>query len=513
MLSFFKSWKEDLPAGLVVFLVAVPLCLGIALASEAPPFAGIIAGIVGGIIVGMISGSAIGVSGPAAGLTAIVATAIHDLGTGGFELFLAAVVIAGIIQVLLGVLRAGFVTHFFPNTVIKGMLAGIGVIIILKQLPHAVGYDKDPEGDESFSQIDGETTFSEIWRSLDHFTTPSAIVITLASLALLILWERKFIQKTFLRYVPGALLVVAGGIVTTTLLQGTSWELVSDHRVNMGIDGKSVGELVTFPDFTGFGRLDIYVIAVTLALVASLESLLCTDAADRLDPLQRVTPTNRELVAQGSGNIVSGLLGGLPVTQVVVRTTANVQAGGRTKLAAIIHGVLIAIAVLTIANLLNLVPYASLAAILFLVGYKLTKPAILKEVYREGWLSFIPFIATLVFVVRFDLLSGVAIGMLISGTITLIQWLTISELKKNRIVLHYREERSYHLELPDFLSFLRKSAVLKALDKIPDNSAVHIDLSNVRVISPDIRESIAEFHRKAALKNIQVHISQPSEVD
>src|SRR3989344_2355731 len=300
MHSFFKTWKSDIPAGLVVFLIAVPLCLGIALASDAPPFAGLIAGIVGGIVVGSISGSSIGVSGPAAGLTAIVASAIHDLGS--FELFLAAVVIAGVFQLILGVARAGTISHYFPNVVIKGMLAAIGIIIILKQLPHAVGYDKDPEGDENWVQIDGENTFSEIINSFNH-VTPSAVIITVFSLILLILWERKFIQKSFLKNIPGALVVVLIGMLSTYRLKGSGWQLIAEHRVDLGVQGKSVAELI----------------------------------------------------------------GGLPVTQVVVRSSANVNSGGKSKLSAIFHGVLIALSIFTIAGLMNYIPYASLAAILLMV--------------------------------------------------------------------------------------------------------------------------------------------------
>jgi MFS superfamily sulfate permease-like transporter len=504
MSSFFKSWREDIPAGLVVFLVAVPLCLGIALASEAPPFAGLIAGIIGGIVVGSISGSSIGVSGPAAGLTAIVASAIHELGT--FELFLAAVVIAGIIQILLGVLRAGFISYYFPNVVIKGMLAAIGIIIILKQLPHAVGYDKDPEGDENFIQVDGENTFSEILNGLNH-VTPLAVVITLLSLAVLILWERKFIQKSVLRFVPGALLAVVIGIVLTFIFQGTGWELASEHRVDLGVTGKSFGELFTFPDFSRWKDPQLYILAATIGVVASIETLLSVEASDKLDPEKRTTSGNRELLAQGVGNTVSGLIGGLPVTQVIVRTSTNVNAGGKTKLSAIFHGILIAVSVAVLSGFMNYIPYAALAAVLFMVGYKLAKPKILISVFKEGWRQFVPFALTIIGVVRFDLLTGVAIGLGASIVITVVQRLLLPNVQKKELELVEQEaDGHYQLEMPDFVSFAKKSAVIKALNEVPSNSKVQIDLSNVRVLSPDIKETIDEFEDKAKTKNISIDV-------
>jgi len=505
MFSLFKTWKVDLPAGLVVFLIAVPLCLGIALASEAPLFSGLIAGIIGGIVVGLISGSSIGVSGPAAGLTAIVATAIHDLGS--FELFLCCVVMAGFIQLILGVVRAGFISAFFPNVVIKGMLAAIGIIIILKQIPHALGYDKDPEGDENFFQPDGENTFSEIVKSFFETTAPTAMIITAVSIVILILWDKAFVQKTVLRFVPGPLVVVLLGIVFTLFFQGTTWELIADHRVDVGVSGKSVSELFIFPDFSQLGNSKVYIVAITLAVVASLETLLSVDASDKLDPEKRITPGNRELLAQGTGNIVSGLLGGLPLTQVVVRTSANVNAGGKSKLSTIIHGILIAVAVMSIPGAINFIPYASLAAILFMVGYKLAKPKIFLSVYKSGWLQFIPFMVTVVFVVTMDLLTGVAAGLAVSGLIAVIQRLTIKKVKKTKLVLIEEEEDSaYKLGFPDFTSFAKKAAMIKALNKVPENSSLKIDLSNVQILASDITETIDEFHGTAKTKNINVEI-------
>lgn len=509
MSSLFSSWKTDLPAGLVVFLIAVPLCLGISLASEAPAFSGLIAGIVGGVIVGSISGSTIGVSGPAAGLTSIVASSITQLGT--FELFLTAVVIAGIFQLLLGVARAGTLSYFFPNVVIKGMLVAIGIIIILKQLPHAIGYDKDPEGDENFFQVDGENTFSEILNGLNHVTW-SAVVIALISLAILLIWERPFIKKTFLKFIPGALVVVVVGMGLTALFKDTSWELINEHRVDLGVKGKSFSELIIFPDFSQLGNPQLYVIALTLAVVASLETLLSVDASDKLDPKRRVTPGNRELFAQGVGNIVSGLVGGLPVTQVVVRTSANVNSGGTSKISTIFHGILIAVSVFTIAGLMNYIPYASLAAILLMVGYKLAHPKILKGVFKEGWLQLIPFLVTIVITVRFDLLTGVGSGLALALFIAFIQRLTINELKHKKVLLitnnNDSDQEDYHMTIPDYAPFLKKSSLIKQLKNIPANANLSIDLRHVKHLSPDIREILDEFKKSAPDKNITVTVNQ-----
>lgn len=512
MPSFFSTWKTDLPAGVVVFLIAVPLCLGIALASDAPAFSGLIAGITGGIIVGVISGSSIGVSGPAAGLTSIVAASISELGT--FELFLSALIIAGIFQLILGLVKAGTLSHYFPNVVIKGMLVAIGIIIILKQLPHAVGYDKDPEGDENFIQVDGENTFSEILNGLNHVTW-SAVVITLISLAILLIWEQKFIKKTFLKFIPGALVVVLVGMLLTFVFKGTPWELIEEHRVDLGVSGKSFSQLFTFPDFSQWKNPQLYIIALTLAVVASLETLLSVDAADKLDPKRRITPGNRELFAQGAGNIVSGLIGGLPVTQVVVRTSANVNSGGTTKLSAIFHGVLIAVSVFTIAGLMNYIPYASLAAILLMVGYKLAHPKIIKGIFKEGWLQFIPFLVTIVITVRFDLLSGVGSGLVLSLFIALIQRLTINELQRKKVLLIPQKSentrKEYLLTLPDYAPFLKKPTIIRELKKIPENVALTIDLSKVKHLSSDIREIIEEFKKSSTDKNINVTIINPGD--
>ena len=503
MKNLFQTWKQDAPAGLVVFLVAVPLCLGIALASEAPVFSGLIAGIIGGIIVGTLSGSSIGVSGPAAGLAAIVAAAITDLGS--FEVFLAAVVFAGAIQVILGLIRAGFISFYFPNVVIKGMLAAIGLLIIFKQIPHAVGYDADYEGDEAFFQADGHNTFSELFYSLNYITFP-ALIICAVSIALLILWDSKGLQKTFLKFVPGPLVVVVLGILATVLLQGTSWALIPKHRVDLGISGKRFGELFTFPDFSQLGNYKLYLTAATLAIVASLETLLSVDASDKLDPKKRITSGNRELLAQGIGNITSGFIGGLPITQVVVRTSANVNSGGMNKLATIIHGTLIAITVLSVPGIFNYIPYASLAAILIMVGFKLAKPALFKKVYKEGWLQFIPFIVTILGILFTDLLIGISIGLGVSFLVILYYNFKLS---------HYLsvEDNVYRIRLTEHMTFLNKASLIETLLKIPNNVKVIIDESKAKFLANDIVESIEDFKIRAKDKNIEIEIITPKKLD
>nr|WP_294859098.1 SulP family inorganic anion transporter [uncultured Fluviicola sp.] len=503
MKNLFKTWKQDFPAGLVVFLVAVPLCLGIALASEAPVFSGLIAGIIGGVVVGSISGSAIGVSGPAAGLAAIVAAAIGDLGS--FEIFLAAVVIAGFIQIILGLIRAGFISYYFPNVVIKGMLAAIGLLIIFKQIPHAVGYDTDFEGDESFFQPDGHNTFSELFYSLNYITIP-ALIICVVSIGVLILWDNKRIQKTFLKYIPGPLIVVLIGIIATLSLQHTSWNLIPKHRVDLGISGKPFKELFTFPDFTQLGNYKLYLTAATIAIVASLETLLSVDASDKLDQKKRITPGNRELLAQGIGNIASGMIGGLPVTQVVVRTSANVNSGGTNKLATIIHGILIAVTVFSIPTVFSFIPYASLAAILIMVGFKLAKPSLFKKVFKEGWLQFIPFIATITGILFSDLLIGISIGLGVSFLVILYYNFKLS---------HYLsvDGNVYKVRLTEHMTFLNKASLIQTLLKIPNNVKVIIDESEAKFLANDIIESIEDFKIRAKDKNIEIEIITPNELE
>lgn len=360
-LSPFKHFKEDFPASIVVFLVALPLCLGIALASDAPMFSGIIAGIIGGIVVGSLSGSPLGVSGPAAGLAVIVAGSVQDLG--GFEVFMLATVLAGILQLIMGFIRAGIIAYYFPSSVIHGMLAGIGILIFFKQIPHAFGYDKDPEGDFEFIQeADHENTFSELYNMLDY-VHPGVMVVTGISLLILIIWQTKLIQKiNFLKLVPGPLLAVITGVVLVSVFTGNpDWVIQGDHLVSIPVSGSVddfMGNFAT-PDFNALSNPDVYLTALLIAAVASIETLLCLEASDKQDPLKRISPSNRELKAQGVGNIISGMIGGLPITQVIVRSSANVQAGGRTKMSAILHGFLLLICVVSIPAILNMIPLAT----------------------------------------------------------------------------------------------------------------------------------------------------------
>jgi MFS superfamily sulfate permease-like transporter len=503
--SMFANIKSDLPAGIVVFFVAVPLCLGIALASGAPLFAGIIAGIVGGIIVGIASGSPLGVSGPAAGLAVIVLTSIATLGS--WPAFLLAVVLSGIIQVVLGFAKAGFIAYFFPSSVIKGMLTGIGLLIILKQIPHALGWDKDAEGDDAFWQADGQNTFSEIAKALD-FITPGALLIAAISLAILILWDKVLIKKhKIFQLIQGPIVVVVLGIVMNYLFRtGTlNFSLAADQVVRLPV-ANNLTEFFsqfTFPDFSAITNFEVWKIAIVLAIVASLETLLCVEATDKMDPNKRVTPTNRELKAQGLGNIVSGLIGGLPVTQVIVRSSANISFGGKTKLSAILHGVFLLISAITIAGVLNMIPLASLAAILLMVGYKLAKPVLFKQMFKLGWEQFIPFTATVIGILFTDLLQGITIGMLFGIFYTLRHSYRNSHYMKETVTTEEGHE-VHHLVLAEEVSFFNKASVIKELEEIPANSKVIIDCTSSKSIAYDVVEFIRDFRSNAKTKNISV---------
>ncbi|MBP8115149.1 MAG: SulP family inorganic anion transporter [Chitinophagaceae bacterium] len=503
--NLFKEFKSDLPASIVVFFVAVPLCLGIALASGAPLFSGIIAGIIGGIVVGVASGSSLGVSGPAAGLAVIVLTAIGALGS--FQAFLLAVVIAGFIQLALGFAKAGFVAYFFPSSVIKGMLTGIGLLIILKQIPHAFGYDKDAEGDVSFNQADGENTFSEIGNAL-NYVTPGAILIAAISLAILILWDTVLTKKhKIFQLIQGPIVVVILGIVLYNLYQnGTlDYSLAPDQVVNIPVPADLSGFFSQFttPDFSAITNIKVWEVAIVLAIVASLETLLCVEATDKLDPDKRITPTNRELKAQGLGNVISGLIGGLPITQVIVRSSANINFGGKTKLSAIMHGIFLLVSALTIASLLNMIPLASLAAILLMVGYKLAKPSLFINMYKLGWEQFIPFVATVVGILATDLLKGITIGMLFGIFYTLRHSYRNAYHMKDRISTEDGKQ-VHHLVLAEEVSFFNKASVLKALDSIPENAKVIIDCTQSKSIAHDVLELIQNFESNAKRKNITV---------
>ncbi|HEX8515546.1 MAG TPA: SulP family inorganic anion transporter [Bacteroidia bacterium] len=501
----FKYLKNDLPSGLVVFLVALPLCLGIALASGAPLFSGIIAGMVGGIVVAFASGSSLSVSGPAAGLTVIVLNAIHSLGN--YETFLLAVTLAGLIQIVLGFLKAGVIGYYFPSSVIKGMLAAIGIILILKQIPHAIGYDKDNEGDFDFIQPDGENTFSEIFKALDYIH-PGAVIIAAVSLFILIMWDRPFLKKyTFFKVVPGALLVVVFGILINEWYRMSQPVLLleGDKLVRLPV-ANSAGDFVnqfTLPDFTAFGNYKVYVVAFTIAIIASLESLLSIEAADKLDPYKRNTPTNRELKAQGLGNFVSGMIGGLPLTAVIVRSSANINSGAKTKLSAIIHGFLLLLSVIAFAPLLNRIPLACLAALLLVVGYKLAKISLFTSMYRLGWEQFLPFIVTVIAIQFSDLLKGIGIGMAVAIFFILrVNYRRAYFFKKEE----HHEGEKITIQLAEDVSFLNKGSIALTLDHLPEDSYVIIDGSRSHNIDLDVLEMIHDFKNTAELKNITLEL-------
>lgn len=497
--------KYDLSAGIVVFLIAVPLCLGIALASGAPLFSGMISGIIGGIVVGTLSKSHTSVSGPAAGLAAVVLVAIQTLGS--YEAFLLAVVLAGLFQIALGFARAGSIADYFPSSVIKGMLTAIGIIIILKQIPHALGYDHTAEGAESFVENDGSNTFSSIWTALTEFIHPGAILVALMAIGIMLVWDKPFIKKR-LSSVPGALVAVITAVLLNQLLKsfGDPWAIRQEHLVSIPI-AQSMGEFIglfTMPDFTQWANPAIYTTAFTLCVVASIETLLSIEAVDRIDPQMRISDTNRELKAQGIGNLISGLVGGLPITSVIVRSSANIDANSRSKMSAIFHGILILVCVALIPTILNLIPLAALAAILILTGYKLAKPKMFKTMYTNGKYQWWPFIITVVAVVFTDLLTGVGIGLAASVVSILVgNMKNAYKFKKER----YHDGDIIHIHLSQEVSFLNKAGIKHTLNKLPKNSKVLIDASGTAYIDFDILEIIREFNEvKAPLKNIQVNL-------
>jgi len=505
----FKNLKSDLPASIVVFFVALPLCLGIALASDAPLFSGLIAGIVGGIVVGFLSGSQIGVSGPAAGLAVIVASAIVTLG--GWENFLVAVVLGGAIQILFGVLKLGIIGYYFPSSVIKGMLTGIGVIIILKQIPYFFGIDKNPEGDWAFLQIDGENTISELLKTLNALISGNfdkgATIIALVGMAILILWSTVLSNKgKFFKLVQGPLVAVVAGVVFFFITKDSSLALSPDHLVSVPVPESlsDMKSLFAFPNFEVIGRADVIIAGFTIALVASLETLLCVEATDKLDPHKRVTPTNRELLAQGAGNMVSGFIGGLPITQVIVRSSANIQSGGQTKASAIIHGFFLLISVLVIPKVLNYIPLSVLAAILFIVGYKLAKPSTFKAMYKGGWMQFVPFIVTVLGIVFLDLLKGIGLGLAVGIFIVLYR------SYKNSHFLHKEgediDDGKIKMTLAEEVTFFNKGAILKELDNVPENSTLELDVRNTRYLDNDIIEILEDFAFKAKERNINIKL-------
>jgi len=503
--NLFSNLKSDIPSSIVVFFVALPLCLGIALASGAPLFSGLIAGIIGGIIVGSLSGSKIGVSGPAAGLAAIVLTAIGTLGS--YENFLVAVVLGGIIQLVFGFLKAGIIGYYFPSSVIKGMLTGIGIIIILKQIPHFFGYDANLEGNFAFFQIDGENSFSEIINSL-NFIQPGSLLIGVIGLVILVLWDRVLTKKSkIFKIIQGPLVAVVAGILFyVTTKTNTTFAIAKSHLVSVPIpqDAASFFGQFSFPNFAVIVNPEVWIIAFTIALVASLETLLCVEASDKLDPNKNVTPTNRELLAQGTGNIISGLIGGLPITQVIVRSSANIQSGGKTKMSGIIHGLLLLISVVIIPKLLNMIPLSVLASILLIVGYKLAKPALFKQMYLLGWKQSIPFTVTVLGIVFVDLLYGIGLGLGVGIVVILIKSYQNSHFLN--IEGEHVDDGKIKMTLAEEVTFFNKGAILKELDKIPENSYLELDVRKTRYLDNDIIEILEDFAFKARERNITIKL-------
>ncbi len=491
--------KKDIPSGLVVFLVALPLCLGVALASGAPLMSGVISGIIGGIVVGFISKSHTSVSGPAAGLTAIVLSSITQLGS--FELFLSALVIAGFLQLAMGLGKVGFIANYVPTNVIKGLLAAIGIILILKQIPHAVGYDADPEGDYSFFQPNGENTMSELVNMLNYIH-PGATLVGVLSVLVLVFWD-KIPFKAF-RFIPGSLFVVVLGVLLNLLFANAFPALVIEqsHLVTLPqFDSSSVLHLPGLGDFKNY---EVFTVAFTIAVVASLETLLNIEAVDKLDPHKRESPPNRELVAQGVGNVFAGFLGGLPVTSVIVRSSVNIGSGNETKLSTILHGVLMLVSIVALSPILNLIPLSSLAAILLVTGYKLAKVSIFKEMYSKGWNQFIPFIVTIVAIVFTDLLIGILIGLAVS-----IFYLLKSNFRNPFTI---RKEtlsvgEVIKIDLSEEVSFLNKASIKETLWQIPHHSKVIIDASKSGFIDDDVLELIRDFKTTVAPeRDIQLNV-------
>ena len=494
---------DDIRAGVVVFLVALPLCLGIALASGAPLFSGLIAGISGGIVVSLFGGSRLGVSGPAAGLAVIVATGIESL---GFETYLLVVIVCGVVQLVAGFLKAGVIAHYFPSSVIKGMLAGIGIILILKQIPHALGYDSSFEGELEFSQLDGANTFTEIANALGALS-PGAMVVTALSLAILLGWQHPSIQKRrFAKALPAPLLVVVLGIALNWIFAAfaNGFAISPDHLVAVPVSS-SFDELVSNlrkPNFSEIMNPQVYTTGLALALVASIETLLSVEATDNLDPEKRVTSTNKELKAQGAGNIVSGLLGGLPITQVIIRSSANIDSGAKTRFAAFAHGVFLLVCVASIPTLLNQIPLASLAAILLVIGYRLARISLFKQMWREGVWQFLPFITTVVGLVLTDLLTGILLGMVVAFFEILIY---------NYQLDFYREQHedgSMSIRLTEHMTFLNKAALKRILREVPKGCRLTIDMKETRILDHDVREVIQDFATHAVADGIELDIEQ-----
>lgn len=500
--SILSGWRQDIPASIVVALVALPLCLGVALASGAPLISGLIAGVVGGIVVGALSKSPLSVSGPAAGLTVIVFTAIESLPS--FNAFLLAVVLAGALQLAFSFMRAGVLSEFVPGSVIKGMLAAIGLILILKQIPHAIGYDADYEGSFAFwNVVDGHNTFTSIWVALNERMIWGATIIALLSLVFLFWWDKAKPKDGFLRYLPGPLVVVLLGIGLNELFRGLLPEflITTEHLVQVPAveAGEGLVSLLSFPDFGLIGDPTVWTVAITLAIVASLESLLSVKAIDDLDPQRRTTDKDRELFAQGGGNLVSGLIGGLPVTSVIVRSSANVDSNAQSKASTILHGFWLLVSVLMIPTVLNMIPLSALAAVLIATGYKLTKPTLFRQKFAEGWTQFVPFVATILAILLTDLLVGIGIGLAVGFAFV--------------IARNFRPAISFVCDGTDCLVrarrnlyFIHKVELQRTLDRVPDGVDLMIDLSSTEFVDHDNIEIINDFIRSAEYRDIKVVI-------
>jgi len=499
---YFRHLKDDIPAGIVVFLVALPLCLGIALASGAPLFSGLIAGLIGGLMVSWLSGSQLAVSGPAAGLTVIVFNGIETLGS--FQGLLVACVLAGIMQLVLGFLRAGIIGAFFPSAVIEGMLAAIGLILIIKQIPHATGYHTSYEGDESYMKETAESSFIELFDAFSGIS-PGSVVISVVALLLLILWNTAWFKKQkFLKLIPGPLVAVVWGVGYNVFTRqfAPEWAVRGEHLVNLPVSEKASDFFNNFvlPNASYLGHLGnphVYTVAVTIAIIASLETLLSLEATDKLDPLKRLAPTNRELKAQGVGNIISGLLGGLPMTAVIVRSAANINAGGQTRVACFTHGVFLLLSVMFLSHYLNTIPLACLAAILLHTGYKLANPVLFKTFYKKGMSQFLPFVITVIAILVTDLLIGMAIGMVI-GLFFVIRANYHAAITLTQVGSHYL------ISLNKDVSFLNKALLRKYILSIPEQSTVTIAASKATFIDHDILETIEDFLASAPDDNITV---------
>jgi MFS superfamily sulfate permease-like transporter len=494
---------RDAPAGLVVFLVALPLCLGISLASGAPLLAGLVAGIVGGVVVSWLSGSQLSVSGPAAGLTVTVLAATATLGS--FQAVLLATVVAGLIQVGLGLVKAGVIGMYFPVAVIRGMLAAIGLILILKQIPHFLGADTDYFEDNDLFQFDGLNTFSAIGVAAEHIAL-GAILVGAVALGLLLLWDSAPMKRLkFTRLVPGALVAVAAAVLLNQVFKAVapSLQVQPQHMVHLPVVASwqaLLGEM-TFPDWSALRNPALYGVALTIAVVASLESLLSVEAVDKLDPHKRKTPPNRELLAQGVGNMLSGLLGGLPLTAVIVRSSANINAGGQSRLSAFIHGLLLLVSLLFLTPLLNQIPLAALAAVLLMVGFKLTAPAIYRAQWRLGWGQFVPFAITITAILFTDLLKGVGIGLVVG-----FFYILKANAKVAFIEEHENQPGQLYLRLSEHVSFLNKAGVVQALENLPRHSRVILDGSRSKVIDHDVLEAIESFRRIAPERDIELEL-------